>query len=303
MNRHLGIGDVVAAAYRFGFERGLILIRLFWAPMIAAIGLEVALFALLGAFGLAGGAVNYSGSVAVFLAVFYGVGFLLTAFFVFLFSGATAAYYRLAALGDEPVGAVFIRFDGPSVRTALATILTSLVFAVTLVAPVVATAIVVAKVEWASWQGQFAHAAPRGLSASSLLAIFGSYFFGLLLTLYFGVRLSAFAPMAAAENRLSLGRAWSLSSGKVLPMIGAYILVGLAAQLAFVVGGLALVTLNLAISVLGGVFLGDAGGLQMAGLAFSGVLVVGFFFIFGATHMALPAIIYRRLTEINGSEA
>lgn len=303
MNQHLGIGDVVAAAFRFGFERGLILIRLFWAPVIAIIGLEFALFALLGALGAANQTALASGSTTVFLALFYGVGIVISVLATFIVSGATAAYYRLAALGDEPVGAVFIRFDGPSVRTALAMIITTVIFYLTALAPVVSTVVVAAKIEWASWQGQFAHAAPRGLPASSLLAIFGSYFFGLLLTLYFGVRLSALAPMAAAENRLSLGRAWSLTSGKVLPMIGAYILVGLAAQLALVVGGLALITLNLAIAVLGGVFLGDAGGLEIAGFAFSGVLVVGFFFIVGATHMALPAIIYRRLAEIDAAEA
>ena len=197
--------------------------------------------------------------------------------------------------------AFFIRFDGPSVRTALAMILSMLVLYATLLAPVVTTIVIATKIEWASWQGQFVHAAPRGLPASSLLAILASYLFGLVLTLYFGVRLSTLAPVAAVENRISLGRAWSLTSGKVLPMIGAYVLTHLASILGFFVGALALVTVNLAIVVVGSLMFAGGDVFGIVGLIVIGAIAIGAYIAVIATHAALPAIIYRRLVEIKGA--
>lgn len=123
--------------------------------------------------------------------------------------------------------------------------------------------------------------------------------FGLLgavcFILWVGVRLIIFTPATAVEERLVLLRAWRLSEGHFWGFLGALLLV----MLIFLVGYLILVVTAGLIITVGGVITAVAGG-AVGGLFIAACLLVAApvaVSVLGGVGIALPAVLYRQLTE------
>ncbi|MEL6363917.1 MAG: hypothetical protein AAFR11_03645 [Pseudomonadota bacterium] len=300
MDRHLGIDRVVSEAFSLGWERGFIFVRLFWAPLLLAVGVSTAvglvlaqIFAVLFATGFDP---NGSNGPLLFWGL-TGLNLVVLVFTTFLFGAAVAAFYRFVVTGETPKGLVHVNFAGPSVRTAIAQLGFGLLFYLSMLGPISLAVFLATRPEIGPWGQEIRHFETFRLSDEAVATLQTGYGVGLLVSLILGAILTPLAPMAAVENRLHPIRAAALSLPRLHSIFTAYVLFILcAAALYFVLG------LGLGILEVGFIAFESLIGAPRAGfipfLTIGYTLLVIAAFSVAAAQAALPALIYKRLVEI-----
>ncbi|MEO1311457.1 MAG: hypothetical protein AAFV51_10890 [Pseudomonadota bacterium] len=308
MKQPLGVGDILTESFRFGGSRIATVLRVVWAPLVVlAVIWGGAMFAVFGSDFAAFETMTEEEAVLFILERLFTPSTMLA--FValglvsaFVYSGAMAAIFRLVALDEEPQGAFFVRFDGPSVRTGVAAILYNAIF---YVIAGIAGWIAVSRAGGAPDLAAIFADEPDADEALAFAQIAGLTFLISILPLaYLGVKLTPFLPGTASENRLLFVNSFSLTAGYFWSILGLFVVlfaavIGLSLAFELLQGAVQL--LQTAISVVGG-----EAGKALASLIFGLVILVAtiaFQLFLTGVQLAAPALVYRRLDDIkNGSE-
>ncbi|MEZ5891598.1 MAG: hypothetical protein R3C58_00400 [Parvularculaceae bacterium] len=315
MSDRIRVGDILNEAFQFGLHRWPSVLRFVWLPMLAALCLSYGFLTLaidLDAYQEAikaanGGLVSAAPYLRMPLtaAVMLGIGVVVA--MLFIYSGAYASIYRLAALGEDRPGILPFRFDGPAQRVFVGQlILAAIQLAIWGAAFIIAFAssgvsfsdIGAAFGEYAAMIGRASaepgyKPSPSELSAIRPLgAIAVGFLFALPALLYVNVKLSPFLAGSAAENRLLLFGAFRMTRGHAWSIFGTFLLFVAAMFVLMIVLSLAMGFLGLLGSLSGAGAIGAIGQFFKA-LSFALDYAVQIFLT--GVVLSMQAIIYRRL--------
>lgn len=225
MDRKIDFGEAVGGAFKFGIHGFLPLLRLAWLPLAVVIG-GVALL-VYGGGGL-GGAL-FGDAETFFDDVFAGVplaaqvenplalglGIVLVLLGSILFVPVYVGLVRRAA-GQADVGGW--RFDGRAWRVIGAALITGLLFLAAVLIIVVPFSLL----------GAGIGDTPGGVGIVVLVLLGIAAFVAFVVI---AVRLTLFVPMAATENRIALGDAWSATSGNFWVLLGGLLVTSIGASI------------------------------------------------------------------------
>ncbi|MCI5047730.1 MAG: hypothetical protein MRY59_09525 [Aquisalinus sp.] len=310
----LPVGDTVIGAVRFGFQNMFTTIRLGWVGLL----LSIVLIGIVGFLVLGG--MDFSvledledwdyntadENMAALHAVFsiYGGIFLAVLIGAIAFVPLTVILIRMAADVEEaPPGIGYFRFGGTEILYILGGVVSSILHSL------VAFLALIPALAAFGWGAIISFADGSDFEAAldnSALGLGGAVgvlllIVGIVLIIWFAIRMSTFLPAIAAEGGFPLFKALKMTGKNVWHIIGAWILFILlrtAIEIGFTIGVVALTLLFVFLYQAAGAEMEMLGILVVAAGALIGIFVYLLYMMFViASGIAFPAKIYSHLKQ------
>ncbi|MEO0399775.1 MAG: hypothetical protein AAF224_10205 [Pseudomonadota bacterium] len=315
MSARFPIGAAANEAVQFGLVHWRTVLRYAWAPFLVG-GLLLAVFMN---FAIDAGALEEGALEAMSLSdlvalvrlpipvLAFGAIVVIT-LILYLTAGIQASVFEFVVTGKNRPGLFHLRTDGPTTRTFFAVLILSFMsFGIAVVALLIAQfitgetpgAVMRAAGAISDWVGSArpGQAPPAEIQEASKRVggfVFTALLIGFAPYVYLSLRLSPLPAGSAVENRLIPLKAFAMTRGYVLPIVGAAGLLFFFIFILNMIFGLATGILDLASTY----FLGLGGGAAFMGVLLSLIVAVAtiFFQVFVmAVQGAFQGIIYRRL--------
>ncbi|GAB4540137.1 MAG: hypothetical protein Tsb0010_18190 [Parvularculaceae bacterium] len=256
MQRKLPVFQTVGESLTFGLFHIFTVLRLAWLPMVLTFVVWFAALVLVFGSGImavltAGVAEGFAGKDVLEQIIegmaweTVGLGFGAVAILAYLTAALVTALlagsysvpiFRLAAIGDAPPRGIFnLRIGPPQWRYLAATVI-QIVLILIPVAAIVAGAFTLAALAGDGFGPLFNEILNDGESYSEVTGpagwgIAAIAIIGVIFVIWLVLRLFTFLPATAAEDRIALGSAFSMTGGNVWRLLGAAIIYGIALAL------------------------------------------------------------------------